>query len=219
MCDNRALKDDIRRVIRQRRDSLTADEIAQKSRLIFEKLISLDIYKKAENILVYASMGSEVRTDEIIFDALSEGKNVFCPKCTDTKNGIMEFVKITDIGQLVTGYFGIREPVLTVDSVIFSHNCKMLSKSEFVSHNEKMNESCESHLGDEVMDGLNLMIMPLVAYDDENNRVGYKGGYYDRYLEKNPGFVTCALAFRVQKSEKLIPAEAHDIRPQQIITE
>ena len=32
-----------------------------------------------------------------------------------------------------------------------------------------------------------LMIMPGVAFDRQNHRVGYGGGFYDRYLEKHPG--------------------------------
>ena len=34
-----------------------------------------------------------------------------------------------------------------------------------------------------------LMIMPGVAFDRENHRVGYGGGFYDRYLEKHPDTV------------------------------
>ena len=198
-------KDSIRKEILEKRNALTIEEIRGKSDLIFQKLISMDIYKNARDILIYASMGSEVCTDEIISDALSVGKNVFCPKCTDTQNGIMEFIKITDISQLVKGYFGIHEPVIDEESVIYGiekAGCNDIQSDE-----------------DEMRDSKVLMIMPLVAYDADNNRIGYKGGYYDRYLEKHPNMVTCALAFSIQKSKELIPAEAHDIKPQEIITE
>ena len=97
MCENKITKDEIRKVIRQKRDSLSKDDLVNKSRKIFEKLVASEIYKIADNILIYASMGSEVRTDEIIEDALKQGKKVFCPKCVDTKKGLMEFIKISDI--------------------------------------------------------------------------------------------------------------------------
>ncbi len=195
MCENKITKDEIRKVIRQKRDSLSKDDLINKSRKIFEKLVASEIYKISDNILIYASMGSEVRTDEIIEDALKQGKNVFCPKCVDTKNGLMEFIKISDISQLIEGYYGIREPVLAENSVVYDNIDTTNNRSD------------------------DLMIMPLVAFDAQNNRIGYKGGYYDRYLEKNPYINTCALAFEIQKSETTIPSEAHDIKPQRIITE
>ena len=29
-----------------------------------------------------------------------------------------------------------------------------------------------------------VMLVPLLAYDNENNRLGYGGGFYDKYLNK-----------------------------------
>ena len=40
-----------------------------------------------------------------------------------------------------------------------------------------------------------LMIMPGVAFDRKNHRVGYGGGFYDRYLEKHPQVKRVAIAF------------------------
>ena len=39
------------------------------------------------------------------------------------------------------------------------------------------------------------MIMPGVAFDRANHRVGYGGGFYDRYLEKHPQLERVAIAF------------------------
>ena len=63
-----------------------------------------------------------------------------------------------------------------------------------------------------------LMLMPGVAFDEHCHRVGYGGGYYDRYLEKHPGLVHIALAFEFQVFPE-VPFEAHDILPQMIVTE
>lgn len=63
-----------------------------------------------------------------------------------------------------------------------------------------------------------LMIMPGAVFDSARHRIGYGGGYYDRYLEKADGIHTLAAAFSVQIAEK-IPFEEHDIRPQLIVTE
>ena len=63
-----------------------------------------------------------------------------------------------------------------------------------------------------------LMLMPGVAFDEHCHRVGYGGGYYDRYLEKHPGLVHIALAFEFQVFPE-VPFETHDILPQMIVTE
>ncbi len=63
-----------------------------------------------------------------------------------------------------------------------------------------------------------LLLMPGVAFDVGCHRVGYGGGYYDRYLEKHPGLVHIALSFEFQVFEE-VPFEDHDILPEMIITD
>lgn len=63
-----------------------------------------------------------------------------------------------------------------------------------------------------------LMIMPGVAFDKENHRVGYGGGFYDRYLEKHPSLERVAVAFDFQILPE-VPTEPTDIFPQIIVTE
>lgn len=62
-----------------------------------------------------------------------------------------------------------------------------------------------------------LLIMPGVAFDSDRRRVGYGGGFYDRYLEAHPGHFTAALAFAFQMIEAA-PYEKTDIIPNQVIT-
>ena len=63
-----------------------------------------------------------------------------------------------------------------------------------------------------------LMVMPGVVFDRQRNRIGYGGGYYDRYLSEHPDLPTIAIAFSLQVLEK-IPSEAHDIKPDILITD
>jgi 5-formyltetrahydrofolate cyclo-ligase len=63
-----------------------------------------------------------------------------------------------------------------------------------------------------------LLLMPGVAFDEHCHRVGYGGGYYDRYLERHPGLVHIALAFEFQIFPE-VPFEVHDILPEKIVTE
>ena len=63
-----------------------------------------------------------------------------------------------------------------------------------------------------------LMIMPGVAFDKENHRVGYGGGFYDRFLEKHPQIRRVAVAFEFQMLPE-VPTEPTDISPEIIVTE
>ena len=63
-----------------------------------------------------------------------------------------------------------------------------------------------------------MMVMPGVAFDKEHHRIGYGGGFYDRYLEKWPKLKTAAVAFSCQLFEA-VPFESFDILPQILVTE
>lgn len=63
-----------------------------------------------------------------------------------------------------------------------------------------------------------LLLMPGVAFDEQCHRIGYGGGFYDRYLEAHPGLVTVALAFEFQIRNE-VPYETFDIQPSKIVTE
>lgn len=63
-----------------------------------------------------------------------------------------------------------------------------------------------------------LMIMPGVAFDRNLNRVGYGGGYYDRFLEKHPDLVRIAISYELQLCD-YVPVESTDYKPHMLITE
>ena len=65
-----------------------------------------------------------------------------------------------------------------------------------------------------------ILLVPLVAYDKNCNRIGYGGGFYDRYIKnkKLKKVLTIGLAYSHQKV-KNIPIEKNDIKLDFIITE
>lgn len=103
--------------------------------------------------------------------------------------GKMEFYEIFSVQELICGYKNIPEPSDTKISYV---------------HFEEANT---------------LMIMPLVAYDSCGMRLGYGGGFYDRYLQKYTFSGKVALGFECQKYEATLPAEETDLPPDMIITE
>ncbi len=74
-------------------------------------------------------------------------------------------------------------------------------------------DSCEKA---KTRDGL--FIMPGLAFDYDFHRIGYGGGFYDRYLSEDNTFIKAALAFDFQLLES-IPYEEHDLKPDYIITQ
>ena len=66
-----------------------------------------------------------------------------------------------------------------------------------------------------------ILMVPLVAYDSSLNRLGYGGGYYDRYIEKIEKVkkvLKIGLAFSFQKISS-IPINQYDKRLDFIVTE
>ncbi len=61
-------------------------------------------------------------------------------------------------------------------------------------------------------------IVPGLAFTEDGKRIGYGGGYYDRFLSKNPQVYTIALAYEKCITDDL-PVMEHDIKIKSIVTE
>lgn len=106
----------------------------------------------------------------------------------------MEFYRIFSEEELYEGYKGIREP-------------KPQEEIRF-----------------EPVEGENILIlMPGVVFDLEGNRIGYGGGFYDRFLARIKNCMDIcrvAFAFECQLVENgMIQPEQHDICIDYIVTE
>ena len=53
------------------------------------------------------------------------------------------------------------------------------------------------------------MLVPGLAFDKNGNRLGYGGGFYDKYLASHEEIITAALGYDFQIVEK-VPSEPHD---------
>lgn len=63
-----------------------------------------------------------------------------------------------------------------------------------------------------------ILLVPLLAYDDQGYRLGYGGGYYDRTLAGLPGARAIGIAYAGQRVD-FLPHDAHDCRLDAILTE
>jgi 5,10-methenyltetrahydrofolate synthetase len=195
-------KTELRKIKIAERNELSDSFVEKASKQICDRIISLEEYKKADVILGYFSARNEVRLDNIFQEAIGSGKRVYLPKVISKTE--MKFYRFMSEQDLVPGHFGIMEPAAA--------ECFELG---------------------ELTNGMRvLMIMPCVAFDNEGNRLGYGGGYYDRYLseaaeikeqqrglaDENIEFTTIAAAYEMQRVEQ-IPVIDTDIKPDRIICE
>ncbi len=66
----------------------------------------------------------------------------------------------------------------------------------------------------------NILLVPLVAFDKNFNRVGYGGGFYDRYIKrvkKNNKVLTIGLAYTFQKV-KVVQTNKYDVKLDYVVT-
>ncbi len=177
-------KKELRKILREKRRNIRKDKKAIYDKVISERIINSDYFKKAEQVLVFASTDEEFDTRYIIERCRYEHKRVFYPRCLD-KNGNMEFFKVDSVGDLEAGTMGLLEPKRT---------CK--------PYKPKEND---------------IVIVPALSVDKNHYRIGYGGGYYDRFLKEFNGVSICP-CYSEMCSESL-PADEYDIKVSIIATE
>jgi 5-formyltetrahydrofolate cyclo-ligase len=108
-------KVEIRQKILRRRNSLSSNEIHAKSGLIQRHLLKCSEYNSAAIVGFYYPIGSEVRTEDVINNALQNGKIVGLPKISCSRDPEIYFHKLSvnriDLKDLTDGKFGTKEPV------------------------------------------------------------------------------------------------------------
>lgn len=167
-------KQEIRRLVRQRKRAMTEAEIIEKSTSLASRFLGADVYRRAKTIYGYLPFNHEVRTLPILEQALRDGKQVALPKCYGDQ---MRFILVEDLSAVASSAFGAPEPI--ADFPVAS-------------------------------DETALVLMPGVAFDRSGHRIGYGGGYYDRFLAAEPSHPTIALCYDFQIFDHL-ETDAYDI--------
>ena len=98
----------LRRELLARRDALPGR--AEKSRAIQSHVLALPEYRRARQVLLYLSKGSEVDTWPLLDCALAQGKEVYAPRCL-ARPGEMAFYRVSSRADLQAGAFGLLEPI------------------------------------------------------------------------------------------------------------
>lgn len=131
------MKDEIRREMKQKRRSLSKEEIAKYSNEISRKLFSQKEIHNAKTVMTYISAFNEVSTDGITDELFRTGKRVAVPVSnTDTETITVSYIDRSD--DFAKGAYGIREPrhikeaaladidVIIVPALAFDLSCNRL---------------------------------------------------------------------------------------------
>jgi len=181
-------RNEVRQHILRCRMLMPPDRVKEKSKIIMEKIMTSDAYRKARSLMVYVDFRNEVGTESLISRALEEGKRVSVPITGIKEKKLTPSELLEYPGDLEPGAWGILEP----------------------------RKSCVRPV--DPMD-LDMVIVPGVAFDSGGNRLGYGGGFYDRFLPgTRPGTVYLAPAFEVQMVENVFPGPL-DVPVHIIVTE
>jgi 5-formyltetrahydrofolate cyclo-ligase len=190
MSDTRTERQQLRHQMLAERNRIGRAHRRGMSKQIVEAVAGLPVFKESHVILIYCSYQSEVETFPLLHRCLAEGKIVCVPLAVPEHSRLL-VVAITDpLLDLAPGYKGIPEPVLSL--------------VERQTRNPK---------------SLEVILMPGAVFDRAGNRLGYGGGYYDRFLAQvAPQAVRIGLAFSGQLVSK-IPALPHDVPMDVLVTE
>ena len=149
-------------------------------------------------------------------------------------NNILKILnKSKTSGKIIGGYYPYNHEVNTVKILekfeklnyqISLPKIKKNSQMDFFKWSMKDLLSINKHgIPEPITDKIvypNILLVPLVAFDKHLNRIGYGGGFYDRYLEKvmkTKNIMTIGLAYSFQKVQK-IPVNKYDIKLDFIVT-
>lgn len=188
-------KVELRRAVIARRDAIDLDVRAAKSAVVCARLVELmepNGTAGQRTVAVYAAMGSEVDPAAFAAAAVARGWRVAYP-C------MLSAAEATACGQRIC----MR--AVAVDDA---------SAAPFIAHPTRAFTAMDidsDRFPIVPADVLDMIIVPLVAFDQTGARLGYGGGCYDRYLPTLSA--TCqiiGIAFDEQRVGH-VPTDAHDL--------
>ncbi len=172
------------------RDLLSKSQQIEYSSRVMKRIVKMDKFQEAVTIFIYVDFRSEVMTGPLIEYMLGSGKNVVVPVTLVREKDLLA-VSITDpTRELTPGYCSIPEPIMEI------------RESQTVSP-----------------DIIDIIFLPGSVFDERGGRMGYGGGYYDRFVSvKAPQALRVGLAYELQMVQ-YIPLQDHDEFLDFIVTE
>lgn len=195
-------KVELRRAVIARRDALDLDVRAAKSAAICARLVELLDRSDAAApriVAVYAAMGSEVDPAAFAAAAAKRGWRAAYP------------CMFSAIDAAACGQRMCMRAVAADDA----------SAAPFIAHPTRVFAAVDidnDRFPIVPAEALDMVVVPLVAFDRAGARLGYGGGCYDRYLPMlSPACQIIGIAFDEQRVDH-VPTDAHDLPLPHIIS-
>ncbi|CAK8721451.1 5-formyltetrahydrofolate cyclo-ligase [Candidatus Electronema halotolerans] len=172
------------------RDQLDPISRCEMSWRIHRLLLDCPAAAAAEHFFLYVHFRSEVETLSLLTKLLAAGRTVSVP-LTLRREGRLLAVRITDpASQLRPGCFGILEP------------SQQQTAQAMINPGE-----------------IDIALVPGSVFDRRGGRLGYGGGFYDRFLSQDaPQALRVGLAFAMQLTDR-VPLKPHDQLMDMLVTE
>lgn len=195
-------KAELRRAVIARRDAIDLDVRAAKSGVICAQLVELlerSDSATPRTVAVYAAMGSEANPAAFAAAAAKRGWRVAYP------------CMLSAIDAAACGQRMCMRAVSAGDA----------SEVPFIAHPTRAFAATDvdsDRFPIVPAKALDMIIVPLVAFDRTGARLGYGGGCYDRYLPTvSPACHVIGIAFDEQRVDD-VPTDAHDLPLPNIIS-
>ena len=195
-------KVELRRAVISRRNAIDLDVRAAKSAVICARLVELlDRLDAAapRTVAVYAAMGSEVDPAAFAATAAARGWRVAYP------------CMFSAIDAAACGQRMCMRAVAVDDA----------PAAPFIAHPTRAFAAMgidSSRFSIVPAEALDMVVVPLVAFDRTGARLGYGGGCYDRYLPMlSPACQIVGIAFDEQRVDH-VPTDVHDLPLPHIIS-
>ena len=227
------LKDELRTLVKRKRRTLNESERKKADAIIANKVIKLIENAIVKNGIVGNAItengvieneivGNEITENELVGNAITENELV--------GNGVIENgIVVNEIignGKRVLAYYSYNNEVDTrilIQLLRDRGNKVYLPRVngeilEVVEYKEDVvTDKLYEPNGQAVFPDLDVVIVPIVAYDKNKYRLGYGKGYYDRFLSTVDA-LKIGIAYKVQEVEDVFH-ETHDIKLDYIVNE
>lgn len=183
-------KESLRKEFSAIRDAIPEGTQVLKSVAVWKYFFDTEEYKAAKTVMLYSDIKSEVKTTVFAERIISDGKRLVFPVCNKETREITPYA-VSGISKLRAQAYGILEP---------SEELIRLGEILAVSKDE-----------------IDIVVVPAIVFDLFGDRIGYGGGFYDRFLKDFKGFKV-----GVSYSECVcysVPAEETDVKVDMLITE
>ena len=199
-------RNDVRCTMRRLRAEQPPELAQGRSSAAQKRLMDRPLWQQARSVALYVGVRGELATNDLLLAAWQDEKVVWLPRVRSDAPGLMDFVACGGMHQLRPGPLGLLEPVDSLPGVGPEGPHGMEPGQPAVDPVTNLPFAPD------------LALLPGVAFDHSGGRLGYGGGYYDRFLEKALNCPRVGLCFEFQLVSSL-PLAPWDQRVNYICTE